>query len=58
MHGLFMSGTPWADGGAGISQCPIAPDHSFKYRFKADNQAGTFWYHSHYGTKRAPATGL
>ncbi|EAU89560.1 laccase 3 [Coprinopsis cinerea okayama7 len=47
-HGFFMNGTAWADGPAGVTQCPIAPGHSFRYKFQAKNQAGTFWYHSHH----------
>ncbi|KAE9383096.1 hypothetical protein BT96DRAFT_844561, partial [Gymnopus androsaceus JB14] len=30
-----------------VSQCPIAPNHSFLYDFGVRDQAGTFWYHSH-----------
>jgi iron transport multicopper oxidase len=50
-HGLFQSGTAWADGPAFVSQCPIAPGDSFLYDFQATNQAGTFWYHSHLSTQ-------
>ncbi|KAG6818445.1 Acyl-coenzyme A oxidase 2 [Arthromyces matolae] len=50
-HGLFQKGTPWADGPAGVTQCPIIPGKSFLYDFQAPNQAGTFWYHSHYSTQ-------
>nr|AGY56172.1 laccase 4 [Volvariella volvacea] len=46
-HGLFQHGTPWADGPAFVSQCPIAPGHQYTYRFSSADQAGTFWYHSH-----------
>ena len=47
-HGLFQKGTAWADGPVGVTQCPIAPGNSFDYQFTAVNQAGTYWYHSHY----------
>ncbi|RXW19659.1 hypothetical protein EST38_g6210 [Candolleomyces aberdarensis] len=47
-HGFFQAGSAWADGPAGVTQCPIAPGHSFLYEFQAKNQAGTFWYHSHH----------
>ncbi|EAU90667.2 laccase 2 [Coprinopsis cinerea okayama7 len=47
-HGMFQRGTAWADGPAGVTQCPISPGHSFLYKFQALNQAGTFWYHSHH----------
>nr|AIS92515.1 laccase VV-LAC1 [Volvariella volvacea] len=46
-HGLFQRGTQWADGPAFVTQCPIAPEHSFTYQFTAGHEAGTFWYHSH-----------
>eukprot|EP00189_Rhodosorus_marinus_P008819 CAMPEP_0184752096 /NCGR_PEP_ID=MMETSP0315-20130426/43399_1 /TAXON_ID=101924 /ORGANISM="Rhodosorus marinus, Strain UTEX LB 2760" /LENGTH=702 /DNA_ID=CAMNT_0027231413 /DNA_START=294 /DNA_END=2403 /DNA_ORIENTATION=+ len=45
-HGLSQRGTPWADGTAYVSQCPIPPLSRFTYRFNAD-KAGTFWYHGH-----------
>ncbi|KAF5326107.1 hypothetical protein D9611_000581 [Ephemerocybe angulata] len=47
-HGFFQAGSAWADGPAGVSQCPIAPGNSFQYRFNVPDQAGTFWYHSHH----------
>ncbi|KAF8988654.1 Cupredoxin [Cyathus striatus] len=50
-HGIFQHGTNWADGPVGVNQCPISPEHSFTYAFNAQGQAGTFWYHSHFGTQ-------
>ncbi|KAF8901934.1 Cupredoxin [Gymnopilus junonius] len=50
-HGIFQRGTAWADGAAGVTQCPIAQNRSFLYQFDVLDQAGTFWYHSHYGTQ-------
>ncbi|KAF9255623.1 laccase [Marasmius fiardii PR-910] len=50
-HGLNQHGTNWADGGAMVSQCPITPGNSFQYQFQAVDQAGTFWYHSHFSTQ-------
>ncbi|KAG1763502.1 laccase [Suillus placidus] len=47
-HGLYQNGTSYADGSASVTQCPIAQNHSFLHSFSAPNQAGTFWYHSHY----------
>lgn len=35
------------DGTVGVTQCPIAPGHSFTYRFNVSGQTGTYWYHSH-----------
>jgi FtsP/CotA-like multicopper oxidase with cupredoxin domain len=46
-HGLFQNGTNWMDGTVGVTQCPIAPGHSFTYRFNVTGQSGTYYYHSH-----------
>lgn len=40
------------DGVNGVTQCPIAPDDSFEYRFETW-QYGTTWYHSHYSMQYA-----
>jgi FtsP/CotA-like multicopper oxidase with cupredoxin domain len=37
------------DGTTGITQCPIAPGHSFTYNFTLQ-QGGTYWWHAHYQT--------
>ncbi|KAI0737364.1 laccase C [Daedaleopsis nitida] len=50
-HGLFQHGSNWADGGAGVNQCPIVSGNSFLYEFDAVDQAGTYWYHSHLQTQ-------
>ncbi|TFK34036.1 yellow laccase [Crucibulum laeve] len=50
-HGFFQKGSSWADGPAGVTQCPISPNHSFLYEFDSAGQAGTFWYHSHHSTQ-------
>ncbi|KAI0043602.1 multicopper oxidase [Auriscalpium vulgare] len=50
-HGLFQKTTNYADGAAFVNQCPIIPKHSFLYDFDTRNQAGTFWYHSHFATQ-------
>ncbi|PPQ94072.1 hypothetical protein CVT25_009741 [Psilocybe cyanescens] len=50
-HGFFQKKTSWADGPVGVTQCPIAPGHSFLYEFSTGDQAGTFWYHSHFSTQ-------
>ncbi|TFK64355.1 hypothetical protein BDN72DRAFT_872083 [Pluteus cervinus] len=50
-HGLLQRGSAWADGPVGVTQCPIALGNSFLYDFAATDQAGTFWYHSHYSTQ-------
>ncbi|KAF9218762.1 laccase [Gyrodon lividus] len=46
-HGIDQKKSNWADGVDFVSQCPIKPNRSFLYRFNAQDQAGTFWYHSH-----------
>ncbi|XP_049388947.1 L-ascorbate oxidase-like isoform X2 [Solanum stenotomum] len=51
-HGISQIGTPWADGAALISQCPINPGETFLYKFKVD-KAGTYFYHGHYGMQRS-----
>ncbi|KAH8986075.1 laccase 2 precursor [Lactarius hatsudake] len=48
-HGLFQKDSNYEDGAAFVTQCPLVPNESFTYDFKALNQAGTFWYHSHFG---------
>ncbi|KAG2035339.1 laccase [Suillus americanus] len=47
-HGISQNGSNYADGTSFVTQCPITPNHSFLHSFSAQNQAGTFWYHSHY----------
>ncbi|XP_065567197.1 uncharacterized protein LOC136031488 isoform X1 [Artemia franciscana] len=51
-HGQHMVGTPYMDGVPLLTQCPIGPASSFRYRFWAAN-AGTNYYHSHSGFQRA-----
>lgn len=46
-HGLDQHKYNAFDGAAFVTQCPIVPDDSFKYKFNVPEQAGTFWYHSH-----------
>ena len=50
-HGMHQMNTPWMDGIAHITQCPITPGATFRYIFKA-TPTGTFWYHSHVGVQR------
>jgi iron transport multicopper oxidase len=50
-HGLYQNGTNYADGTSFVTQCPIAQNHSFLHSFAAPNQAGTYWYHSHYSVQ-------
>ncbi|EIW74506.1 laccase [Coniophora puteana RWD-64-598 SS2] len=50
-HGIFQHGSSWADGTSFVSQCPLIPDESFTHAFNAQDQAGTYFYHSHYKTQ-------
>uniref|UniRef100_M8BB09 L-ascorbate oxidase n=1 Tax=Aegilops tauschii TaxID=37682 RepID=M8BB09_AEGTA len=50
-HGIRQIGTPWADGVAGVTQCPILPGETFTYKFVVD-RPGTYLYHAHYGMQR------
>ncbi|KAH9059155.1 laccase [Lactarius vividus] len=47
-HGIFQKTTNFADGGSFVNQCPIIPSQGFSYQFSGFDQAGTFWYHSHF----------
>ncbi|KAG1888706.1 multicopper oxidase-domain-containing protein [Suillus subluteus] len=47
-HGISQNGSNYADGTSFVTQCPITLNHSFLHSFSTQNQAGTFWYHSHY----------
>ncbi|KAI0303035.1 laccase [Russula brevipes] len=47
-HGVNQHGSNVADGGAFVNQCPIIPGEAFEYKFNVQDQAGTFWYHSHF----------
>ncbi|CAM6117246.1 unnamed protein product [Calypogeia fissa] len=51
-HGILQQGTPWADGTAYVSQCPINPGETYTYKFNV-TRAGTYFYHGHYGMQRA-----
>ncbi|WAR04285.1 ASO-like protein [Mya arenaria] len=51
-HGLHQKGTPWMDGVAFITQCPILPGQTFVHRFKA-YPPGTAMYHAHIGDQRS-----
>ncbi|KAK3945248.1 putative l-ascorbate oxidase [Diplogelasinospora grovesii] len=50
-HGIFQNGTAWMDGVPGVTQCPIAPGSSFRYKFTVAGQAGTYFYHGHHGAQ-------
>ncbi|ODN98172.1 hypothetical protein I350_07818 [Cryptococcus amylolentus CBS 6273] len=52
-HGIFQNSTPYMDGVPGISQCPIPANGSFTYQYTITNQAGTYWWHSHWAVTMA-----
>lgn len=49
-HGFLQRGSNWYDGVPSVSQCPIAPYHSFTYRIPAQLY-GSSWYHAHYSAQ-------
>ncbi|OJA21637.1 hypothetical protein AZE42_10149 [Rhizopogon vesiculosus] len=50
-HGIYQNGSNYMDGMSMVTQCPIAQNDSFLYSFSAQQQTGTYWYHSHYSTQ-------
>ncbi|CAG8778865.1 33390_t:CDS:2, partial [Gigaspora margarita] len=50
-HGMFQRGTSWFDGVPSVSQCSITPGSSLTYEFSTNEQAGTYWWHSHYNAQ-------
>ena len=50
-HGIYQKKSNWADGVTGVTQCPIKPHGSFLHEFNAQNQSGTYWYHSHFSSQ-------
>ncbi|KAI0171932.1 putative multicopper oxidase [Hypoxylon sp. FL1284] len=50
-HGIFQNGTNWMDGAARVTQCPIAPGASYRYKFNVTGQSGTYFYHGHQGVQ-------
>ncbi|KAJ6117348.1 hypothetical protein N7512_007073 [Penicillium capsulatum] len=47
-HGIRQYYSNLMDGVVAITQCPLAPNHTITYRWRA-TQYGTTWYHSHIG---------
>ncbi|CAN6347423.1 unnamed protein product [Urochloa humidicola] len=56
-HGIFQRGTPWADGPAMVTQCPVKPGATYTYRFNVTEQEGTLWWHAHISLHRATVYG-
>jgi FtsP/CotA-like multicopper oxidase with cupredoxin domain len=46
-HGIFQNGTNFQDGTVGITNCPIAPNGRYQYKFNVEGQSGTYFYHAH-----------
>ena len=49
-HGFLQTGTNQMDGVPGVTQCPIAPNETMTYTFRAELY-GTAWYHTHYSSQ-------
>jgi len=49
-HGINQRNTNENDGVPSLTQCPISPESTFTYRWRA-TQHGTAWYHSHIETQ-------
>ncbi|EMS66367.1 Laccase-3 [Triticum urartu] len=56
-HGIRQFRTGWADGPEFVTQCPIKPGGSYKYRFTIEGQEGTLWWHAHSSCLRATVYG-
>ncbi|KAK9511421.1 hypothetical protein O3M35_000082 [Rhynocoris fuscipes] len=50
-HGIRQISTPHSDGVPYVTQCPINPGETFRYRFIAEED-GSFFYHSHSGVQK------
>lgn len=47
-HGIEQISTQFNDGVPGVSQTLINPGQNFIYRWRAENQYGLYWLHSHF----------
>ncbi|KMT05369.1 hypothetical protein BVRB_7g175010 [Beta vulgaris subsp. vulgaris] len=56
-HGIRQMRTPWADGPAYVTQCPIRPGETYTYKFTIEEQEGTLWWHAHIYWLRATVYG-
>ncbi|KAF8517714.1 laccase [Hysterangium stoloniferum] len=50
-HGIDQHRNAFDDGPSFVTQCPIAPGHSYTYGLALGEQTGTYWYHSHLSTQ-------
>lgn len=46
-HGILQTGTPWYDGVATVTQCPVAPGKQMIYTFLADCYGSSFYHSLH-----------
>lgn len=51
-HGMHQKKTPWSDGVAFVSQCPILPGQTYTYTLYG-KPFGTSFYHAHIGDQRS-----
>ncbi|KAL5228514.1 hypothetical protein ABZP36_016779 [Zizania latifolia] len=56
-HGIRQFRTGWADGPEFVTQCPIKPGGSYRYKFTVEGQEGTLWWHAHSSWLRATVYG-
>ncbi len=48
-HGFEMANAIEYDGVVGLTQCAVSPKQQFMYKFKVEEEQGTYWYHTHSG---------
>uniref|UniRef100_A0ACD5WSW6 Uncharacterized protein n=1 Tax=Avena sativa TaxID=4498 RepID=A0ACD5WSW6_AVESA len=56
-HGVNQPRSPWWDGPAYVTQCPIQPGNNFTYKIIFSEEEGTLWWHAHSGMDRATVHG-
>uniref|UniRef100_A0A0E0BMR1 Plastocyanin-like domain-containing protein n=1 Tax=Oryza glumipatula TaxID=40148 RepID=A0A0E0BMR1_9ORYZ len=56
-HGVRQMRTGWSDGPEYVTQCPVRPGQSYRYRFTVAAQEGTLWWHAHSSWLRATVYG-
>ncbi|KAF8485135.1 multicopper oxidase-domain-containing protein, partial [Russula ochroleuca] len=50
-HGIHQHTFNAFDSASFVNQCPIIPGDMFRYQFEIPDQAGTYWYHSHFSNQ-------
>ncbi|XP_024519170.1 laccase-10 [Selaginella moellendorffii] len=56
-HGIRQFRSPWFDGPAYVTQCPLKQGQSFLYNFTVDSHMGTLFWHAHILWLRATVYG-